>query len=308
MYVGENIEVKFLDQIDDEMAQVEIIQSGEVALLRTHGELKLRRDGAIRAWVIQTNYHGKVLLENTYFGKNEIKTYTVQKYLKAINTIFSNPLETIDKDISLLKGMVNRCIKLDQGDWYTTYKLLGRPSYGTMSNYVEESLTVRNALRKKNYDELYTFRDKYSFLLKTVEENLKKRYIKPDVEEETVTEETVAEETVTEETVAEETVAEETEIVEPLSDPQCDQEDTQRPEQIIKEQAAPETNKVGSPHSLFSTALNLILGIAVILFGGYEIIRLVQGNLTGFDIFISVIIISSIGYLAYNIINKKNKK
>ncbi len=177
MRSGDETKVKLISMIDDNTAKVEILHDGSIAKLKIKGRLRTKADGTINAWVIQHNKKtGEKILGNAYFGKFSISKNIANKYLKIIDAIYDTPLEVTDEDISTIKGMVNRCIRHDQWDWYTTYKYLGYPTYHLMNIFVKESIIVRDALRKNSFDELYAFRSKYSFLLKGIQLHLRENH------------------------------------------------------------------------------------------------------------------------------------
>lgn len=185
MRSGDEVQVRLVNMIDDYSAKVEIIPDGRIATLKIKGRLRAKADGTANAWVIQDNVKtGEIVLGNAYFGKYSITANTASKYLRIIRAIYSTPTKVSDEDISVLKGMVNRCTRHDQWDWYTTYQYLGYPSYRVMNEFVRECIVVRNELRVQHLDALYTFRDKYAFLLKSIELHLQKSDATNDLREE----------------------------------------------------------------------------------------------------------------------------
>lgn len=175
MRSGDEVQVRLIRKIDEHSANVQIISNDKIATLRIKGPLRIKQDGTINAWVIQNNVKtGEITLGNSYFGKYNITANTANKYLRIIHSIFTAPMEVTGEDISVLKGMVNRCTKHDQWDWYTTYQYLGYPAYRVMNEFVRECIDLRNELRIQNFDTLYAFRNKYAFLLKSVELHLQK--------------------------------------------------------------------------------------------------------------------------------------
>jgi hypothetical protein len=185
MHSGDEVQVKLINQIDDSSAKVEIISTGKQATLKIKGRLRIRQNGIITAWVIQDNIKtGEILLGNAYFGKYSITSKAAETYLQIIHSIYTAPKEVTSENISVLKGMVNRCIRHDQWDWYTTYQYLGYPTYRIMNDFVRECLTVRDELRTQRFDALFSFREKYAFLLKSIEMHLQKHEDSDDLKEE----------------------------------------------------------------------------------------------------------------------------
>jgi hypothetical protein len=76
------------------------------------------------------------------FGMAPLKPKTEYTYKKASNTIYQiltlkrspedKKIENIVEDISNFKGMVNRCVRQDQWDWFTVYTRFGEPNTGKL--------------------------------------------------------------------------------------------------------------------------------------------------------------------------------
>jgi hypothetical protein len=49
-------------------------------------------------------------------------------------------------DLSEMKGILNRCRRKDQGDWFTLYRLLGEPSMGLLEIAASAVYEARKAL------------------------------------------------------------------------------------------------------------------------------------------------------------------
>lgn len=169
MRAGDEVQVRIIEKISETKALVDIIDSGEKAVLKKKGRLRISKDGTVTAWVIQHNSkNNDIILGNAYFGKYDISPNITALYLRILNSVFNEPESVSSEDISVLKGMVNRCIKHDQWDWYTTYKYLSYPSYQLMNLFVKECVQVRKALLNDERNELFAFREKYAFLLRSI--------------------------------------------------------------------------------------------------------------------------------------------
>lgn len=76
------------------------------------------------------------------FGMAPLKPNTEYKYKKAAYTVFqiltcdndykNKKTEIIAEDVSNFKGMVNRCVRQDQWDWFTVYTRFGEPKTGKL--------------------------------------------------------------------------------------------------------------------------------------------------------------------------------
>ena len=183
MRAGDEVRVRIVERVNDDKALVEIIETKEHAILKIKGRLRLLKDGSVSAWVIQHNKtQGDIVLGNAYFGKYDISPNLTTKYVKILKDIFNNPEVVKDEDISALKGMVNRCIKHDQWDWYTTYKYIGYPSYQVMNMFVKDSVEVRDSIRNNEREKLLEFRTKYLYLLQSVALHLDEEMQIPNLE------------------------------------------------------------------------------------------------------------------------------
>ena len=169
MLGGDETKVRIIEMKDDGTAKVQNVSDGSMGVLRIKGKLKVLKDGTVNAWVIQndgsknTTFYG-----NAYFGKFDISKNISEKYIDIISRLFNNPSSIIDADISTLKGMVNRCIKQDQWDWYTTYKYIGYPTFAVMKEFVTQSIIARDGVREGNMECLYEFRERYTYLLRNL--------------------------------------------------------------------------------------------------------------------------------------------
>jgi hypothetical protein len=93
------------------------------------------------------------------FGMAPLKSKTEYKYKKAtyrvLKILKNNQQSEINlDDISTLKGMVNRCIKQDQWDWFTVYTKFGEPDPLKLRLIPPFIVELRNAFKNSNTDEI----------------------------------------------------------------------------------------------------------------------------------------------------------
>ena len=93
------------------------------------------------------------------FGMAPLKQKTEYKYKKATYTVLKilsrNQENEIDlDDISTFKGMVNRCIRQDQWDWFTVYTKFGEPDPTQMRPIPNFLTELRNAFKTSNKDKI----------------------------------------------------------------------------------------------------------------------------------------------------------
>ena len=160
MQIGDEIKVRIVEKTNDKKYKVVTHDDCYSGTLLVKGKLKIKKDGLINAWVLQKTKYG-IICGNAYFGKFDISVGLSERYVRIIKDLYNSPRQVTHEDISILKGMVNRCLKQDQWDWYTTYKYLGYPLYRYMHCFINDSIKVRNELRVDDYSNLVWFREKY---------------------------------------------------------------------------------------------------------------------------------------------------
>ena len=137
MLVGEEAKVRIINMLSESLAEVENTKDGSRGLLRIKGRLKITDEGIVNAWVIHGGRrNSQIVYGNSYFGKYSISKGITEKYSDVLLRLLNTPEAINPDDISILKGMVNRCLRRDQWDWYTTYLSLGCPSRGIMKSFV----------------------------------------------------------------------------------------------------------------------------------------------------------------------------
>ena len=137
MSPGQQVKLKIVDRLSEKKALVEEVSRGHTGLLIIKGELRINKSGIINAWVLEEpkgSSSADYLFGNSYFGKFSISQSISDNYCRIIKSLYRGEKVT-DGDISILKGMFNRCIKKDQWDWFTTYKYLGYPNDQTLRHY-----------------------------------------------------------------------------------------------------------------------------------------------------------------------------
>jgi hypothetical protein len=169
MKAGNLINVTIIDDLENNKFKVIEKVSGLCGTLSVKGRLKKQKDGSIKAWVIDfyenvnTFYCG-----NAYFGKYSISEGISKKYIRIISNLYNDLDEIETEDLSILKGMANRCLKFDQWDWLTTYQYLGYPNKPYLREFVKETIIQRDKLKESDKRYLNGFASKYSFMLNSM--------------------------------------------------------------------------------------------------------------------------------------------
>lgn len=103
--------------------------------------------------------NGKINIEHKWgFGHAPLKSATAYKNRKAIVALLKHirgELLEIDLEaISLVKGLINRCIRKDQWDWFTVYTLLGRPEITTLTSIAALISQYRTAIKMNEVNKM----------------------------------------------------------------------------------------------------------------------------------------------------------
>lgn len=94
------------------------------------------------------------------FGMAPLKSSLAYKNKKAIYTIYKilneeqiDNVNSID-DISIFKGLINRCIRQDQWDWFTIYAMFNYPDANYLKKIIPKIVELRKATKDNNKSEL----------------------------------------------------------------------------------------------------------------------------------------------------------
>ncbi|MBM7555792.1 cold shock domain-containing protein [Halanaerobacter jeridensis] len=85
------------------------------------------------------------------FGMAPLKDKTKKKYNNAVTSVYNliqneKTDENILGNISEFKGMINRCLRQDQWDWFTVYELFGEPDLRYLYPLPQALSELRNGL------------------------------------------------------------------------------------------------------------------------------------------------------------------
>lgn len=93
------------------------------------------------------------------FGMAPLKSNTDYNYKKATYSVWEilmdlNQNEIKIDDISIFKGLINRCIRQDQWDWFTVYTKFGEPDPQNLKPIPHQLTELRNAIKEINKDKI----------------------------------------------------------------------------------------------------------------------------------------------------------
>lgn len=169
MNIGDEATVILKEKIKDNVYMVTNTETCEDGILRVKGRLKVSKENTVNVWVVQYDKtSGKYVYGNAYFGKFSISSGISEKYVRIINLLYADDSQITDIDISQLKGMVNRCLKKDQWDWYTTFEYIGYPASKVMKEFVHDSSNLRNELREGKKENLLAYKEKYYYIFSSM--------------------------------------------------------------------------------------------------------------------------------------------
>lgn len=166
MNIGEEAIVRLDKQVSETKYHVTNIKTNAIGTLIVKGRLKISKENTVNAWILQYDKAlNRYIYGNSYFGKYSISTNIGNRYKDIIKRLYSSPDSIKDVDVSILKGMVNRCLKKDQWDWFTTYEYIGYPDSKVMHQFVNFCVIVRDAVRLQDFSRLSELKEKYGYIL-----------------------------------------------------------------------------------------------------------------------------------------------
>lgn len=172
--VGRPAKIRVIKQVNPSLAVVYDEETGKMGDLSIKGLLKTTHDGLVKnAWLLRVNPDGSGFYGNSFFGKWDIRPQIQEQYLKAIDALYKRPDQIEADELSILKGMCNRCIKKDQWDWFTTYVFLGYPDREQLKRFVERIIILRQEVLAGNHSGVIPFRDEFTWMLSSIHYFLK---------------------------------------------------------------------------------------------------------------------------------------
>ena len=112
-----------------------------------------------------------ILLSDSQFGRLPISDRMRPRYIHAIRSAlhvltYPQDAESVSpEDLSEVKGMFNRCIRKDQWDWLTVYRVLDRPSFSILQKTVSYFGSLNRAVRQQKAEEI----NRYAGILSSLE-------------------------------------------------------------------------------------------------------------------------------------------
>lgn len=100
------------------------------------------------------------------FGMAPLKPKTEYAYKKSVYSLYKILVDSSEigqiniEDISAFKGLVNRCIKQDQWDWFTVYSRFGEPDPKQLLSIPNLLVALRKSLLSSDKDESERIREK----------------------------------------------------------------------------------------------------------------------------------------------------
>lgn len=154
--IGDYIDVVCLEQHGPDTWAVvsDALPLDYTGWLRTRSPRLYRRDDRLEAWIVDVPSGARRWILSDYdFGRSPIVASQRDRYLDALRGVRhlideSGPsLDTRPEQLSEFKGMVNRCLRKDQWDWFVLYDAFERPRAKQLTEVGRFASAARNALR-----------------------------------------------------------------------------------------------------------------------------------------------------------------
>ena len=113
--------------------------------LQAPSKIDVELNRGLEGWIRDINKKYKTV--ETSLSSRDTGFDTMRdRYLESASKLVNNPTEIDVETLGEAKGMLTRCIKKDQPDWYTVYYLLGKPPYKSM----KQGKSALNRLKQAN--------------------------------------------------------------------------------------------------------------------------------------------------------------
>lgn len=120
--------------------------------LRAPSKVDIKLNRELDAWIRDINKEYESV--ETSISPRDTGFDTMRnRYLESANKLVNNPNELDVDTLGEAKGMLTRCIKKDQPDWYTVYYLLGKPSYKSMQQGKSALNRLKEAIKYSDTEE-----------------------------------------------------------------------------------------------------------------------------------------------------------
>jgi hypothetical protein len=120
--------------------------------LQAPTQVEVELHGHTDGWIREINEKYQSV-ETSLFDRDTGFDAMRDRYLKAADQLVNHPNKLDVDTLGEAKGMLTRCIKKDQPDWYTVYYLMGKPSYKTMQQGQSAINRLQDAIRYSDGEE-----------------------------------------------------------------------------------------------------------------------------------------------------------
>ncbi|MAG36673.1 MAG: hypothetical protein CL878_10600 [Dehalococcoidia bacterium] len=154
--LGEDVDARLLEPAGagDWKVTWEDLPPGWSATLKSRTARLYGPGDEARLWVFQRDPQRKtVQVSDSDFGRMPISDRMRPRYLQALEAATqvirgARAGSVSAESISEMKGMLNRCVRMDQPDWKSVYDALGRPSLSMARKAAEDFGYLARALRQ----------------------------------------------------------------------------------------------------------------------------------------------------------------
>lgn len=149
--IGDYITAKLITQISNTQWKVDCpkLQENVHAVLVSRSAKIYNQNDEEAFWIFDI-IGNQILLSDSNFGRLPISDRMRPRYIHSLQSVltFLNSPEDFSsikpEDISEVKGLLNRCVRKDQWDWFTVYSAIGYPPI----SYIAEVARVLGDLAK----------------------------------------------------------------------------------------------------------------------------------------------------------------
>ena len=155
--IGDYIEASLIAQIKDNQWKVDSshFSDNTIAILVSRSAILYEKKDIESLWVFDIRGNN-ILLSDSQFGRLPISDRMRPRYITSLQSVLSF-LDSSKMDVSAnpkyfseVKGMLNRCVRKDQWDWFSVYEAFNFPPMKLLTKIAIEFGKLAKAYKKNN--------------------------------------------------------------------------------------------------------------------------------------------------------------
>ena len=157
MRIGDRVNTRLVTQINDTRWKVESPSfPKDITAILVSRSSKLYNQNDLESFWIFDIQNNQILMSDTQFGRLPISDRMRPRYIHSLQSIISyldSPQHTDliqPDDLSEVKGMLNRCVRKDQWDWFTVYDAFDYPPIGVLAKTAKIFGELAKAYKKND--------------------------------------------------------------------------------------------------------------------------------------------------------------